>query len=195
MSSFHKVLEKFDLTLKKYNRTGYDNLSDPPSEGEVMEGLSRLECADEDLKAWFAWKRGTDMGAVSGEERQKRKIFMFGAYPISLDAISSLLEMHSDDPIWDYWYIPIATDEAGLFLLFNNQEGEDYGKIYLYSASLLVTDPEICYDSLSAMLQTTISAYEKGILYRTDENLLKYDGRKYSQLVRKFNDSPGYWDE
>jgi len=199
MNDFEAVLRQFDTTLMKYNQHAYRQLGAPLPEADIEQKMAQLGLKDEQLKAWFEWKTGDVLAAIDEDEDEdeapsSKELLAQGCYPISLDGILALREAREEDPSWPEQFVPIATDGTGLFLLFNSAPGEDYGMIYLYSASLLKTDPESCYDSLQAMMETTIRAYEEGILsYNEDDDWLEEDFDRYYPLAKEINVRSAYW--
>ena len=91
--------------------------------------------------------------------------------------------------------IPLITDSTGEYILFNNEQGNDYGKLYFYSASILVAIETIsCYDSIKSMIETTIEAYEQEKLkYDNGEDWLDIDVKGYWKIAAKYNHHSKFW--
>jgi hypothetical protein len=191
MSTFENLLQKWDKTLRKYNPRCYEMLYSPLSPDQIGLKLIDNGCTDENMKAWFGWKNGIDPDKDPDIDCM---IFYFGVMPMSLDALTDTSRAYLDDQIWDASFIPLATDRTGLYLLFNNKPGEDYGKIYLYSVSLLFTEPVSYYDSLSAMLETAILDYEQqALVYDPKKNWLNEDHKKHREIAKRVNIHSDYW--
>ena len=82
-------------------------------------------------------------------------------------------------------------------LLFNTKLGKHYGKLYFYSVPYLYIDyPISYYDSLAAMIQTTIDAYKLKIYSYDDKEIWLYvDNQKFNELAKKNNGNSTYWTE
>ena len=192
MNSFKLLLEKFDVTLRKYNLPNYEKLYPPLSDKEIDTRLNELGINDKNFKSLFTWKNGYDPDQNVNVLCQ---VFEFGAL-LSLDAIKDTVNANKNDARWDnQLLIPLVTDSTGQYILFNNEPGNDYGKLYLYSASLLVAIETIgYYDSISAMIETTIEAYEQGIQkYDEVEDWLDTDIKGYRKIATKYNVHSKYW--
>jgi hypothetical protein len=191
MNPFQSLLQRWDNTLRKYNPKFYEELYPPLPAEEISSKLNALGCNDEDLKAWFGWKNGIDPDKDPDIECM---IFYFGAMPLSLDAVSGIAGAYHEDKMWSDSFIPLATEAGSLYLLFNTEAGDDYGKIYLYSVSLLVIDPVSYYDSIAAMIETTILEYEQGVLvYDPEEDWLNEDNAAHHDIARSINTHSDYW--
>ena len=189
MNSFKLLLEKFDVTLRKYNLDNYKKLQPPLPENEIDNYLNELGVKDENFKLLFCWKNGFDFRT---EGKTRTQMFNFG----TLLTLQYILEYKNDDPdFWEKTYIPLISTNDGDCLLFNNKKGKDYGKIHLYSPALLFIDnPISCYDSIYTMIETTIKAYEKKILvYDPDDNWLEENVKEFHILAKKYNQLSDYW--
>jgi len=196
MNTFRSVLQKFDETLRKYNKPNYDLLRPPLPPEEVAHKMAQLGLADEQLKAWFGWKTGAMPSDYDPGAEEVRTVFYRSAGPLSLDSILLHQKTSQAGSWWESHFVPIAADGGGLYLLFNSMPGENYGRIYLFCPSLLVIDPEICYDSLQTLLETTIAACEQGIAYYDEEQEdLDFDSKKYRKLAAKMNSHTEYFKE
>ena len=191
MKDIESLLQRLDKTLREYNPTFYGLLYPPLSGDEVVSKLAELGCDDGDLKAWFGWRNGIDPDADPDVECM---IFYFGAMPMSLDAVIGTVRARERTRVWEEHFIPLATDGTGLYLLFNNKAGANYGKIYLYSVSLLFIEPVSYYDSLAAFIETTILDYEQeALVYDAHENWLDEDSRKHEEIAAGVNVGSDHW--
>ena len=81
-------------------------------------------------------------------------------------------------------------------LLFNNEQGHDYGKLYLDSASFMISaGPVTIFDSISAALEMTIEAYKTGaIFYSEEQDFLRTDMSQLTPIGRKYNPGSEFWE-
>lgn len=189
MSEFRKLLERFDRTLRKYNPPNYAKLQPPLSVREIDYYLDKLQITHPDVRALFEWKNGVDLSAGLNAQDD---IFGFGVmYPLA-----SILDGVEKYPLKNPHMIRIIGDFNGDFLLFNNdRQSSDYGKIYVFSVSLLsIDDPYSYYDSLSAMLETITMAYQTGT-YKYDDydDFLEIDDDRFWEMAKKLNPGSTYW--
>ena len=189
MNSFKLLLEKFDVTLRKYNLDNYKKLQPPLPENEIDNYLNELGVKNENFKLLFRWTNGFD---CSQGEKTRSKIFDRGAL-LSLEYITELT--NDDIDIWKKTFVPLVSTGDGDYLLFNNKKGKDYGKLHLYSvAALFIDNPVSFYDSIYAMIETTIKAYEKKILvYDANENWLDENFEEFHKLGKKYNKLSDFW--
>jgi hypothetical protein len=191
MSSFELLLERYEQILEYYNLSNYDKLYSPLSESEVTNYLKKLNVEDESFKSVYLWKNGFDPDEDINIHCQ---LNIFGAFQ-SLKSVWETGLFRVAESIWKETFIPIITEGLGEYLLFNNEQGNDYGKLYLYSASLSFTEPISYYDSLTAMIETDIAGYENGIFsYDQKNNWLDIDVKKYGRIAKSINKSSNYWN-
>ncbi len=192
MTLLEEMLQKLDNVLVKYNLPNYKKLYDPLATSEIDVYMQELGIINEDLRKLFTWKNGYDPNQNVNILCQ---IFEIGTL-LTLGFIQKKININQTSiHLWNNAFVPIITDSTGQFILFNNQKGEDYGKLFLYSASLLFVKPVSCYDSILAMIKTTIEAYEQGALfYDVKEDWVNSDMRKYYQIASKNNRGSKLWD-
>src|SRR5438876_662246 len=124
MNSFKLLLEKFDMTLRKYNLSNYEKLYAPLQDKEIDIRLNELYIKNEDFKTLFAWKNGYD---PDHNVNILCQVFELGTL-LSLDAIISTVSANKNNSRWDnQLLIPLITDSTGEYILFNNEQGNDYG--------------------------------------------------------------------
>lgn len=186
------LLDEFDSTLRVFNPVNYNRLYKSISESAIEDSLIDLKITDPDFKQIFEWKNGFDLDKEAGVYCQ---IFESGGM-MSLESILRKVKIHNTKQhIWDSKFIPIVTDSTGQYILFNNRAGNDFGKLYFYSASILsAITPVACYDNLSALIKTSIIAYQKGILkYDEGDDWLDVDYHKYYSLAKSINPESEFW--
>lgn len=192
MPSMTKIFTLFDHTLKKYNRTNYARLSDPLSNEEMISYIEKIQVTNDDFKSFYTWKNGFDYMKNPSVDCQ---IFDFGA-PLPLqEMVATIIADKAENHQWNDQFIPLITETTGQYLMFNNCPGDDYGKIHLYSPSLLyVDDPISYYDSIQTMIQTMIVCYENGIVfYNKAEDWLEINFEGYWNLGTQYNPRSDYW--
>ena len=178
------------MILLEYNKVNYKKLLKNVSSKEVDYYLNLLQVENPEFKLLVEHIGGNSINEIIENECQ---IFQFGS-------ILSLEEMveHTNmiEPLWIKTFIPMVANGDGEYLLFNNDIGEkNFGKLHLYSPSLLfVNDPISYYDSIFCMILTTIQAYKKGFLkYDVDEDWLDHDMDGLFQIAKNINKDSDYW--
>jgi hypothetical protein len=183
-----QLIAQLDATLRKHNLNNYAKLQAPLPEDEIAAYFERLGIDDADLRALYGWKNGFDFshGIATTD-----KVFKFGMLR-SLEQVEASLSYQMPE---EAGFIAIVSDDWGDSLSYNNHTGPDHGKIHLFSVSLLSIDPPYSlYDSVAAMLQTTIEAYSKGALkYDEKEDWLNEDIDLYHKIAKKLNKKSEYW--
>lgn len=192
MATFNALLETFDASLRKFNLTNYERLYAPLSDVEINDYLEQLNINNENFKLLFTWKNGYD-------PNQKTKVLCqvvdYGTL-LSLQSIVRSLDANKSIGRWEDHFIPLITDSTGQYLLFNNnKDSSDFGKLHLYSASLLfVEEPVSYYDSIFTFIETTIEAYEVGALkYDAQEDWLNKDVYRIREIAKRINVNSEYW--
>jgi hypothetical protein len=188
MERFEELLQRFDSTLQKYNPKNYKKLQ-PPLPKQVTEGLfNKLHIDDPGMKAMYEWKNGVNISEGLGNGDM---IFDFGV----LFPLESVLKYAEDYPQQNPQLINFVGDSTGDGLLFNIERGPDYGKIYVYSVSLLsIDDPYGYYDSIYSMIETTIRSYQTGALKYDDINgFLDKEDDNFVELATKLNPQSNWW--
>ena len=189
MDSFKTLLKKFDLSLQKYNHVNYARLQNPLPEQELDQFLKELEINDENFKQLYKWKNG--FNSTHGENRHNQ-IFDFGG----LLSMEFLLESKALDlGAWEKSFVPLVSTGDGDFILFNNKNGREYGKLHLFSPSLLyIEEPIGYYDSIYTLIETTIEAYQQHVFeYDEKKDWLDIDINKLDKIVSKLNKYSEFW--
>ncbi len=189
MKSFNLLLKEFDLILTKYNTINYRKLKDSLPNDEVLSYLNKLKVIDSNFKSLYNWKNGNDVNDIAVMRCQ---IFNFGSM-ISLNSISFF--MNTSELYWDPFFIPLVANGDGDYLLYNNENESDHGKLHLFSPSLLfIEEPITYYDSISSLLETTIEAYKQSaLIYDSKEDWLDIDIDKYYEIAKQINIKSKYW--
>jgi hypothetical protein len=189
VKQIENTIIEFDLCLKKHNEQNYLNLYAPLSEKEVSNFMSLIGLENMEFKSLYLWKDGFDF---NNDQDKTCQIFGSGTF-LSLDVIKKNINIARD--LWGNSFIPLISDNSGDFLLLNNKTGKNYGKLHLFSPSLLFADDPISYyDSIESMIKTTICCYEQGILsFDPGKEWLKFDIRKHFEIAPKFNPKSKYW--
>jgi hypothetical protein len=186
------LLEKFDLVLQKFNLPNYQRLY-TPLPGEIIElKLRELNINGEDFKTFFKWKNGFD---PDYDVNVRCQIFNSGAM-LSLDTIIEKINIDRASICrWNNSFIPIIFDSSDEYILYSTEQGKNLAQLYLHSSSLMAAiDPVSCYDSIQSMIETTIEAYENGILqYDQGEDWLNMDVDRYYEIAKKNNPESKFW--
>lgn len=192
MKSLDILLEEFDHTLKKFNEVNYNKLQEPLADSIIAKHLINLEMVDENFRFLYKWKNGirAKYGAALNDD-----IFKFGAL-LSLEHVEDHYSHAMESEIWSKKFIPIVNDGDSAHLLFNNERGSDYGKIYLYCVPMLyIDDPISYYDSIYSMIETTSLAYkERAMVYNASLDCLDIDSEKFHSIGENLNPNSAFWN-
>jgi hypothetical protein len=193
MNPLNVLLERFDATLIFFNPVNYNRLYDPLPSDRIKFLLNQFNCENEDIRTLFSWSGGFDPEL---NPNTRCMIFDFRSFLCSLDSMVYLLEDNKTDPRWEGPYLPLLRDDTGQFLIFNNGSGKNHGKIHLYSSSLgFIDDPISYFDSIPAMIETTLLSYEQEAFVCGDtEDQLKIHRHKYAKIAKAINRKSAYWD-
>ena len=192
MSHITLQLNKLDAVLKEPNPVHYACLYPPLPVKERDSKLGELGIDEGNLNFLFAWKNGFSPRENPGV---RCMIFYFRSFLLSLDAMKEHKIALDELSLWDGWFIPLLADMTGNYILFNNKPGKNFGKLHLFSASLLYVDKPISfYDSIPAMIETTIVSYEQGVFtYEPTVDRLYEDIGRFTEIARKINVNSEYW--
>lgn len=184
MTETKLLLAELDTVLRKYNMVEYLKLQPPLPDEEIDKYFEELGINDEELKALYQWK--------NGEQADSYCELMIKGGLQSLQEIKNYL---SFDNLYDTDLLEIISDNGEEALLFNKRQGPHYGKLYFYSISSLYIEHPISYfDSINAMLRTTIEAYkEEAYQYDDKARWLNIDRSKFATIAKKFNTNSRYW--
>ena len=192
MEKIVNIIEKFDFILQKNNMPNYKKLNPPLIKNQVSQILENLKITDNNFIALYLWKNGSDLNKSLGNLCW---IVKFGTIMPLEEVYETYVSNNTIDGRWDSpWLIPFITDTTGQYLLFNNEKGPNFGKIYLYSASLLdAIDTIIYYDSLKNLFQTTIEAYIMGSISYEPNGNLQINSTEYKKIATSLNPLSDYW--
>jgi hypothetical protein len=189
MDRFKLLLAQFDNTLKQFNLSNYEKLYSPLSNKEVVYQLQQLGVNNENLTSLFNWKNGYD---PAKDAENLCQIFDIGTL-LSIEFIIEIQKMWAGI-YWTNYFIPLITDSTGQYILYNNKRGLNYGKLYLYSTSMFGDELVGYYDSIYAMINTTVEAYEQNIFtYDPVRDWLDIDYNKYHSVAKKINNNSKFW--
>jgi hypothetical protein len=164
MKKFEIILNNFTNVLQKYNPINYDYLQSPLPDKMIAEYLNTIGVKDEDVFSLYKWKNGVP------DDFYNSMIFEFECTMLSLQEVKKCIEVYKVPSPTQEGLIPLFSCGNDEYLLFNNNAGADYGKIYLFSVSILSIDPVYAYyDSLQSMFETTVQLYEVGGLHYDDK--------------------------
>jgi hypothetical protein len=192
MTSFELLLNEFDLALRKYNPVNYARLYPPLAELELEASLKNLKINNEDFGTLYKWKNGFDFNLNIFISCQ---IFDRGTL-LSMSLVRQEVLLNQEEDTWKKTFIPFIANATGEYLLFNNEMGKDYEKIFFYSPSIssAALKPVSCYDSLALLIETTINAYKNNIFeYEEKRDRLKRDVYKYFELAKAKNSKSDFW--
>jgi hypothetical protein len=184
MAEIKLLLDELDIILKKYNTVEYEKLQPPLSDKEIDSYFEELGINDENLKALYQWKNGE-------KEDSYCQMMMYGG----LQSLQEIKRCSLLDNPYDASLVEIISDNGEERLLFNKKHGRHYGKLYMYSVHDLYIDfPISFFDSLDAMLRTTIEAYQvEAYRYDNARKWLNIDFDKFEIIAKEFNKNSAYW--
>jgi hypothetical protein len=194
MHSIKILLEELDQILQEHNQDNYKKLKVSLPDTEINYYLKKLGINDQNFELFFEWRNGNDINEISNQHCQ---IFDFGSI-ISLESIVKLTITNTKKELnsWKSSFTPVIANGEGDFLLYNNDEKQDdYGKLHLFSASLLfIEEPISYYDSLETLIKTTIEAYKQSIFrYDPKRKWLNMDLDRYFEIAKVINNKSKYW--
>lgn len=140
-----------------------------------------------ELLALYTWKNGQSyQGVPSGKLR-------FGApgvlYPLEVAVQEYALSQQ--EHFYEPHFFPLFHDDA--LLLNLDPQSPHYGRLYLYSPSLIVLTPERMYDSLEAMLGTFTACFAQGIYGYDAGGYFDYNQDAEWALAKALNPHATYW--
>lgn len=133
METFNQLLQEFNSVLQKYNLPNYERLYPSLPDVEVDARLAELGIYNAEIKIFYKWENGYD---IYQNIETLCQVTNFGTF-LSLDNIKYNNTEARKNRVWKDWFVPLVADSTGQYLLFNNKPGSDYGKIHLFSASLM----------------------------------------------------------
>jgi hypothetical protein len=188
MEPFEILLREFDAVLRKYNPSNYAKLQDPLPDEQIEEFMKANGITEEAFRMLYQWKNG-----INYLKSPRCFITDEGAF-ISIESIARFIKQPAEDSSWKSSFIPLMMDNDGAALLFNNEKGEDYGRIHLFSvAALHIDEPISIYDSIETMVQTYVDAYKQGdFVYSAEYGDLDIED-EYYKIGGALNKQSKYW--
>lgn len=188
MKLFKTLLDEFDKILKEKNLPNYEKLAKPLPVIEIDQYFEKLNIRNQDLHLLYEWKNGFDASRPG-----RCDITDFGPF-LSLESMVKYIELNLNEDIWPHTYIPIINDFSGSFIMLNSQSGVNDEKLYLYSPSLLFVEPITYYDSVYAMLETTIESYNRNVfVYNPINDFLDINMIEFRKIGKAINKKSKYW--
>lgn len=192
MKSLELLLTELDEVLRNNNPVNYERLYPPLTELNLEVVLRNLKIKSEDFRTLYEWKNGFDF---TTDSYICFDIFFNGTL-LSLDLVQEDVLFNEKEGRWRDTLIPLIGNDEREWLLFDNRKGKDYEKLFFYSPSIpsAAIKPVTCYDSILAMVDTTIAAYRNGIVQcDPDENCLNFNVDRYFALARERNPKSQFW--
>jgi hypothetical protein len=179
LEELEQELRKANAPILKYFRPGL-------SKSEVNNLFREIDLIPSDeLVDLYTWRNGLDYEGVAGGK------ISFGVnggfFPLqeSVDMYRSFTEKQF--PL----FFPIFWDDT--FLINLDVESVDYGKIFIYSPSLLIIEPQSCYDGLQQMIRTFQTCFQKGIFSYDADGFFHKSYDLCSETSRRLNPLSEYW--
>jgi hypothetical protein len=188
MEPFEILLREFDAVLRKYNPSNYAKLEDPLPDVQIDEFMKANGITEKAFRMLYQWKNGVDF-----YKPYRCELTEWGVL-LSIESIARSIKRQAEASSWKSSFIPLIRDNDGAALLLNNEMGGDYGRIHLFSVSLLhIDNPISIFDSIETMVQTYVEAYKSGALLYSDEfgDLDVED--EYYAIGRELNKQSKYW--
>lgn len=189
-------LKKLKKCLKKHNPDVLQYLNKGIKEKNIVEDLSKIYGVSVNaslINEILQWHNGIDPDYKS-PARKFHIIPMFSL--LSLHGIKSLTYSYFDE-----------CTESSIVPCFFSGHGEiigtpfkasksimDLNKLYfLYTGDPETSDWVSIYDSFECLVETTIKAFEKKIVFIDKDGLLDFDFDKHYDLAKKMNPNSDYW--
>ena len=183
--SISSKLKEFDEQLRTNNAWVLEYFLEGLSREKIISEFRTASLTpSEELVELYQWKNGVQYkGVPSGK-------LSFGVngvfYPLA-DSVKIYKDFQ--DEFVDYF--PIFSDDSYLILM--NKESKDFGKIFIYSPSLVIVEPEGIFDSLSCMIETFIIGFREGIFFYDADNYFDWDSPRRRDMAKKLNPNSSYW--
>jgi hypothetical protein len=182
MSNIIFELERLSKNLKSRNPKNYDLLNNPLSENLIQEYLFKLGLNGSPVEALYKWKNGVNI------DLNRSMIFDFQMTMLSLEDAYEYNKVLVVSPLCKEGFVFLFTNGEDSFL-FNNNIGDNYGKIHLdMNVSITLENNLPYYDSLEIMIKTTNTLYERNA-FSFDEkaNFLDSDTQLTVEIYTKLN--------
>lgn len=187
---FKKLLLELEHTLYSKNLKGLEALESPQPKVNRDNLFRELGFFNQDLYDLYSWKNGCSFGNLSNP------IFTFSTTLLKLEEVVKFKNRYPDDELnFENLLLIFANEEEGL--LFNTEEGQNYGRLHLYSVPMLSINEPVCYyDSLLSMLQTTIAMYkDNAFWYDYNSSFLNTNVDQSIEIYKMYNPKCKYYDE
>jgi hypothetical protein len=181
LMQLEQEFERINAPVLKYFNPGL-------SEGEIKEMFSQVGLIPPDeLIELYKWRNG-----VRYREMPTGKL-CFGVNGVFYPLQDSV-EIYNNSVAGDFpFYYPIFSDDT--FLINLDNESPDYRKIFIYCPALLINEPQACYDSLSLMIQTFVTCFQKRIFSYDHDELFQEHYELTVEVCKGFNPMSVYWRE
>lgn len=194
MTDTLKVLNALEQCLKQYVEPVYHKLEKGVSYEYITEIVNEFDLIDDNIKNLYHWRNGIkrDTGKYVGQF----DFFSFGKM-LPLEEALVHYKIYMNGGSWPSNYFPLFTTNAGDYLLYDSdKKSKTYGMLFLYSPSLLITEPKTAYDSLESFFQTVIQCYQQGAYrFNHSSNILEIDDEREWEISTKLNPNSKYWIE
>lgn len=141
------------------------------------------------VREMYKWHNGTPL--VDGTT-----FFPYWGFDTIAESLGRYKVLAAPDPDRTWWtdrWFPIfsASDISSVGIVCGDSAQKD-GEIVRFEYML---GTEVAHDSLEAMLQTILEAYESGIIFADEELELDYDGKAFARIALKYSPGVKMWEE
>lgn len=179
LRNLEEELRRIDAPVQKYFNAGL-------SEAEIRNLFRQIGLTpSEELIQIYTWRNGLRYKELPSG---KLSFGLNGVFFPLQDSIDMYRSFVADQfPL----FFPLFWDDT--FLINLNVGSKDYQMIFIYSPSLLITEPQSCYDSLETMIHTLVTCFQKGIFSYDAEGFFKEQHRLTAAVSRSINPLSIYW--
>lgn len=190
-----ELFNEFENLLKEKKLNALDLLQQGKSIEVIKNALGTIGISNEDLVNLYSWRDGISSTDFYGKTIEELEMFPDVIMPSLNDAIGYFSLYVIEKSAWGKFLFPVFTNGGGDFLLLNIDSGnQEFGMIYLYSPSLLLSeDPMTIYDSLEFFFLTMNECLKEGIYIPGSNGSLDVDYDIKYKVSAEINVRSDYW--
>jgi hypothetical protein len=187
MEIAQKLIE-LEQILIGFKPSPIDYLQNGIEENEIRESFNSINFTKlpDDLIDFYKWKNGTCFKDIP---TGKLNFGINGVF-ISLNDCLDMYVHNLSENLYTATFFPIFSDDTHLINLDKNSSS--FGGIFIYSPSLLINEPTLCFDSLYTMIETLLVCFQSKIFWYED-GIFEYDVIEAWNISAKLNPKSEYW--
>lgn len=183
-----EVLLEFENLLVEQNAPILKYFNRGMAKNETVNHLKKINLEpNEELLQLYEWKNG-----IQFRNLPTGKINL-GVNGCFLPIESSIMNYRSDveNKLYKNFYFPVFSNDC--YLINLKESTKKYGRIYIYSPSLLINKPEVCFDDLTTMFTVFLEGFKQQALFYDSEGFLECDYSVFGMIANNLNFSTKYW--